>query len=400
MASDSIAIGWRPSSLSGWGVYGTNLALQLKKQGRNPVLYLAPHRLDLDADALRILKPVLQRQPHLDELLQKIGVLDFDFPVLHALRNDFHPPMEDQVARGKPNVGVIFFEDTEISAGGLERARGYDLIVAGSHWNRHIAEARGLTNVVTVLQGVDTHQFRPQPRTDRFKDRFVVFSGGKLEYRKAQDVVIAAFRAFHARHPEALLMVAWGNQWPAIMPTIERSPYVDGKPEEGADGALNIGAWLTRNGVPAGSYLDLGMAPNRAMPGFLASADVALFPNRCEAGTNLVAMETMAAGIPTILALNTGQLDIANSKQWPDHCYELRIQRPVAPYEPYAGTEGWGEPDLDETIEALEAAYADGDRRKRIGAAGAEFMRKLDWSIQIAELVCQIDRAIDAIAPK
>ncbi len=383
----SIAVGWRPSSLSGWGVYGTNLVLQLKKQGRNPILYMTPHRLDVDTDALQVFKSVLQRQPHLDELLQKIGVLEFDFPVLHALRNDFHPPVEDQIARGTLNVGVIFFEDTDISADGLARARGYDLIVTGSQWNRRIAEARGLNHVITVLQGVDTNLFRPQPRSEHLKDRFVIFSGGKLEYRKAQDVVIAAFRAFRARHPEAFLMLAWGNQWPAIMPTITQSRYVDGKPEEGADGVLNIGAWLERNGVPAGSYQDLGLAPNRAMPAFLASADVALFPNRCEAGTNLVAMEAMAAGIPSILAMNTGQLDIAGAA----HCYPLNIQGPVAPYEPYGGTEGWGEPDLDETIAALEAAYADAEQRKRFGAAGATFMHKLDWSNQIAELARRID---------
>jgi len=394
--SDSLAIGWRPSSLSGWGVYGTNLVLQLKRQGRNPVLYMAPHRLDLDEAAMAEMKPVLQRQPHLDGLLQKMGVLDFDFPVLHALRNDFEPPMEDQVARGKPNIGVIFFEDTQFSAAALERARGYDLIVAGSEWNRRIAEARGLNHVVTVLQGVDTNLFRPQPRSATLKDRFVIFSGGKLEYRKAQDVVIAAFRAFHARHPEAFLMIAWGNQWPAIMPTIARSNYVEGKPEEGAGGALQIGAWLERNGIPAGSYLDLGLAPNRSMPGHLAAVDVALFPNRCEPGTNLVAMEAMAAGVPCILSTNTGQADIANSEQWPDHCYELRKQTPVAPYEPYRGTEGWGEPDLEETIDALEQAYADAARRARIGAAGAEFMQKLDWSHQIADLVRHVDRAAAA----
>jgi glycosyltransferase involved in cell wall biosynthesis len=159
---------------------------------------------------------------------------------------------------------------------------------------------------------------------------------------------------------------------------------------------LSIGAWLMRNGVPAGSYQDLGLAPNRAMPGFLTSADVALFPNRCEAGTNLVAMEAMAAGIPSILAMNTGQLDIARE----GHCYGLYRQGSVAPYEPYGGTEGWGEPDLDETVEALEAAYADTERRKRIGAAGAAFMRELDWSTQIADLVRQIDGVVDRTSAK
>lgn len=390
--SDSIAVGWRPSSLSGWGVYGTNLLIQLKRMGRNPVLYLAPHRLDLDAETALLLKPVLQRQAHLDELLQKVGVLEFDFPVLHALRNDFHPPIEDQIARGNPNIGVIFFEDTEFSADGLVRARGYDRIVAGSEWNRQIAEARGLDHVVTVFQGVDTGLFRPRPRSTQFADRFVVFSGGKLEYRKAQDVVIAAFRAFHARHSEALLMLAWGNQWPAIMPTIARSSFVEGKPDIRADGTLDVGSWLERNGVARGSYIDLGLEPNRAMPAHLAAADVALFPNRCEPGTNLVAMEAMAAGVPCILALNTGQLDIAGA----GHCYELRRQGPVSPYDPYLGTEGWGEPDVEEAVEALETAYRDAARRKAVALAGAEFMKTFDWSVQIAELV----RRIDEIGPK
>ncbi len=389
--SDSLAIGWRPSSLSGWGVYATNLVQQLQRMGRNPVLYLAPHRLDLDDAAMLALDPVLQRQPHLDELLQKVGVLDFDFPVLHALRNDFHPPMDEQIARGKPNVGVVFFEDTTISEAGLARARGYDLIVAGSRWNGRIAKERGLDHVVTVFQGVDTELFKPRPRSRNLAERFVIFSGGKLEYRKAQDVVIAAFRIFHAHHPDALLMFAWGNQWPGIMPTIARSTYVEGKPEAGADGSLRIDAWLERNGIPAGAYLDLDMAPNRAMPAHLACADVALFPNRCEPGTNLVAMEAMAAGVPTILSVNTGQADIAGS----DHCYELNRQNPVAPYPPYGGTEGWGEPNLDEIVAALERAYAERrlrDRREGIGAAGAKFMGKFDWSVQIAELVDQIDQ--------
>ena len=33
---------------------------------------------------------------------------------------------------------------------------------------------------------------------------FVVFSGGKLEHRKGQDIVIAAMRNFTAAHPEAM----------------------------------------------------------------------------------------------------------------------------------------------------------------------------------------------------
>lgn len=38
MAPANIGIGWRLSSVSGWGVYGLNLTLQLLNKGRTPVL--------------------------------------------------------------------------------------------------------------------------------------------------------------------------------------------------------------------------------------------------------------------------------------------------------------------------------------------------------------------------
>jgi glycosyltransferase involved in cell wall biosynthesis len=385
--SDSIAVGWRLSSVSGWGVLGLNLVLQLLRMGRNPVLYFGPHRLDVDADVARKLQPLFARQAHLQALLDKIGVLDFDFPVLHALRNDFEPTLDDQVARGTRNLGLLAFEDTDIGAAAVARARTYDLMVFSSEWNRRIAEARGIAHSYVLYQGADRAVFHPRPHVERYPGRFVVFSGGKLEYRKAQDVVIAAFRAFHARHPEALLMLAWGNQWPGVMRTIARSPHIEGMPDSGEGGVLRIAPWLIRNGLPENSFVDLGMPPNRAMPEHLAAADVALFPNRCEPATNLMAMEAMACGVPAILARNTGQLDITGS----DRCYELRRQGPVAPYEPYRGTEGWGEPDLDETIEALETAYRDAERRRRIGAAGAAAMEKFDWSAGIPAFVHTLD---------
>jgi glycosyltransferase involved in cell wall biosynthesis len=393
MSSDSaIAIGWRLSSLSGWGVYGTNLALQLKSMGRGPVLLAPGHRLDLDAQQAELLEPAFRRQVHLQELLGKVGQMEFDFPVLHSLRNDFEPALERQIAAGSCNIGIIFFEDTAISQEGLARARDYDLIITGSTWNKEILEAHGLTHVVNVFQGIDIDLFHPRAEghehTSAYPGRFVIFSGGKLEYRKAQDIVIAAYRQFQAKHPEALLIFAWGNQWPAIMPTVARSPFVEGAPDIGADGAIDIGPWLEANGLPAENIVDLGMPANRTMPAILASADVALFPNRCEPGTNLVAMEAMAVGVPSILAANTGQLDIADAA----HSYPLGRQTPVDPYPPYTGTSGWAEPDAGEAVELLEAVFAGREEAARRASAGAAAMaEQFSWPAQIAKLVAAID---------
>jgi hypothetical protein len=47
-------------------------------------------------------------------------------------------------------------------------------------------------------------------------------AGGKLEFRKAQDVVAAAMRTFLPRHPHARLLLAWHNPWHQHLRTIER----------------------------------------------------------------------------------------------------------------------------------------------------------------------------------
>ncbi|NQV57334.1 MAG: hypothetical protein HQ503_15855 [Rhodospirillales bacterium] len=396
-APTSIAIGWRLSSLSGWGVYGTNLALELLAMGRSPVALLAPHKLDLDAARAGALASIFERQAHLQDLLGKVGVLEFDFPVLHSLRGDFLPPLADQIANGATNIGVIFFENTAFSPEGLERARGYDLIVTGSTWNHNILLNLGLTNVANVFQGIDTDLFKPQPKAETYGERFVIFSGGKLEYRKAQDVVIAAFKDFHSRHPDALLVFAWGNQWPGIMPTIEISEFIEGAPIVADDNSMEIGPWLQANGVAADDFVDLGMPANRNMPEILAAADAAIFANRCEPGTNLVAMETLAAGVPTIIALNTGQLDIAGGDAGaPAHCYPLTQQTPVKPYPPYSATQGWMEPSLREVIERLEEIYADREEAKRRGQAAAAFMKRFNWPGQIEKLMEVVDGVVAA----
>ena len=386
--SSSIAIGWRASSVTGWGVYSLNLTLELIRQERNPVWISPPHLLDVDSAARVSLDPVLKRQNHLAGLLEKTGILEFDFPALHSLRNDFLPSLDDQIIRGSKNIGVIFFENTDFSAEGMERARKYDLIVTGSTWNKERLETCGLPHVVNVFQGVDKKMFRAKRDTSRYPGRFVVFSGGKLEYRKAQDVVIAAFREFQKTHKDALLLCAWANQWPGIIPTIARSPHVSGAPNFLEDRSLDLTKWLLANGLPEESFIDLGMPPNREIPSYLAASDTAVFPNRCEPGTNLVAMEAMATGLPIIISANTGHLDLIED----GNSFVLCRQTRVIPYEPYTGVEGWAEPDVDEVIDHLTTIYEDRQTATERGVAAANTIERFSWDRQIAELIFNIDR--------
>ncbi len=109
-----------------------------------------------------------------------------NFPVLYALGNNLASSGVDNQITSACQIGVIFFEDTRITAEALETAKKYSVIVAGSNWNADVLRSCGLTNVAMVHQGIDPTIFHPAPKSNLFGDRFVIFSGGKLEYRKGK----------------------------------------------------------------------------------------------------------------------------------------------------------------------------------------------------------------------
>lgn len=111
--------------------------------------------------------------------------------------------------------------------------------------------------MVTAFQGVDTaiypHRGPHPPLTALFKKHFVVFSGGKLEYRKGQDMVVAAFLRFQRRvAPEAVLVTAWHTLYPALFAGLQVLGHVSPKPETlknrnpNAPKAVLVTAWHTQ----------------------------------------------------------------------------------------------------------------------------------------------------------
>ena len=140
---------------------------------------------------------------------------------------------------------------------------------------------------------------------------------------------------------------------------------------------MDVGAWTAASGIPADQFLDLGLVPNAAMPAVLHEMDVALFPNRCEGGTNLVAMECLACAVPTILSRNTGHLDLTDLGLG----YPLSTQRPLAGFE-----EGWGESDIEEIVAALEAVHADRDAARARALKDAETALQLTWARTAAQM--------------
>ena len=92
-------------------------------------------------------------------------------------------------------------------------------------------------------------------------------------------------------------------------------------------------------------------------------------------------------GLPVILSSNTGHLNLINGF----NCYPLLKQTPVEPYTPYAGVDGWAEPDLQEVIDHLESIYADKNEAAKRGQRAAKSLSKLTWKNQIKKLLQCID---------
>lgn len=380
-----IALNWKPGMRTGWEVFGYNLVLELCRQPTTGALLFSPPDIGEAANPLHRLH-LRQAQLWHHEFagyLAKIPGRNYqlDIPLLQPLANDLETT--DSNFRGTPQIGVIFLESTAFSAAGLARSSRYDRIFAGSTWNAEMLKSHGISQAQPVFQGVDPTMFHPAPKACLFPDRFVIFSGGKLEYRKGHDIVAAAFKTFKARHPEAFLLTHWQSMWPDFALGMEHVGYLHGFPDVGLDGQVLISPWLASNGIEPSDHHEVGSVPNYLMPQVIREGDVALFPNRCEGGTNLVAMECMACGVPTILSANTGHLDLIDDTR----CYVLRSQGLARPTTLFPGTDGWGESDVDEIVEHLEAVYQNRDQALQRGAAATKFMEHWTWDKQVARLV-------------
>lgn len=380
---EPVIFDWSVSSYFGWGVYGLNLLLNWALRSDFQALCarpVNPQEMALNPVEARIVEPALRASALLHQHRQSWGSQSKQLPalVLYSLGNQLlHTNAGGASILGDPTVGVVFSESTLFDAAARERAKRYPLIVAGSEWNRDILVANGIGPVMTIMQGVDTTYFHPGPRQGLFQNRFVVFSGGKLESRKGQDLVVEAFRIFAARHPDALLVTAWCSPWPQLARTLHENTTLRPIRFDSAQ-CPDTRAWTQENGIPENQTLHLGPIPHLHLPRILREADVALFPNRAEGGTNLVAMECMGCGVPVILSANTGHLDLIRE----GNCYPLSRQNKMNS----PAREGWGVSDIDEIVATLESAYCNREDALLRGRRGAEFISQFPWAKQLGRL--------------
>jgi glycosyltransferase involved in cell wall biosynthesis len=377
-----VMIQWSISSFFGWGVYGLNLALHWANDPEIEPVCVSPidaGQISIDPLRERAILPFLIRSLQFQAQISRHsnGAATADAPLLLALGNGFtgSPAVHNVVLEGRPTIGVVFFEEA-LDAEAVRRGKQLSLIITGSTWNEQVLRAFGFERVKTILQGIDPTHFHPGPKLGVMRDRFLVFSGGKAEMRKGQDIVMAAFKIFAKSHPEATLVTAWHSPWPHFARSLDQTgvaaPVVFDK-----DGKLDVQAWAAANDIASEQIIDLGNVPNISMPSVLREMDAAVFANRSEGGTNLVAMECMACGIPVVLSRNTGHLDLIKD----DNCYPLDDQRAVENrWNSVGDVACWGESQVDEVVERLEQIFADRAEARKRGLRAARMMQRLSWA--------------------
>ncbi len=293
---------------------------------------------------------------------------------------DFNPLFN---VRGKYNYGYTVFEN-ELNKNSVLNSKKYDKVVTASTWSYKKLKRAGINNSDLLIQGIDPETFYPGKSPDN-NNLFVIYSGGKFEIRKSQDLIIKAISILQKKHKDIILVNSWFNAWPQTMKSMAQSEFIkyEEKGKTWEEFMLNM---CRINDLDTDRVFSLPLIPNKNLREVYLKSDIGLFPNRCEGGTNLIMMEYMACGKPVIASFNTGQKDILSVEN------SIMLEKMKKFYLYNSDNQlisDWKEPDLDEIIEKIEFAYHNRDRLKVIGEKAAEDMKKYSWS-KVAENLIKI----------
>ena len=360
----------------GWGLCGRHLVREIAKLSQ--VTYatqeLTPESVGDELD-YELLKQHWVPLTGLEEEMRRAEANGSPAAVIQAIQGSNLQPWGVTIDAPR-KIGYTFFEESILAKENIRAAQAYfDVVAAGSTWCEDILRHHGLNNTQTIIQGIEPADFNPSANGKTyFKDQFVIFSGGKFEFRKGQDLVIRAFGYLQEKYDDVLLVNSWQNHWQQSIQTMSASKHIQFE-LKGRNHQEFVSNLLAINGIDPKRVIILPPKPNALMSRIYKNSDIGLFPNRCEGGTNLVLMEYMACGKPPLASLSSGHRDILT----PDNAIPLQKLEKIDIHfggEPLAV---WDDPDLDEVIDRLEWAYLNQGKLKDIGQKAGEDLSRLTW---------------------
>eukprot|EP00050_Salpingoeca_kvevrii_P006928 m.292691 g.292691 ORF g.292691 m.292691 type:complete len:523 (+) comp12658_c0_seq1:75-1643(+) len=367
-----IGIAMFPALTTGWGQLVINLVLELHRDPTAPyplllLLGIKDHIKEAEIERIcgRDILALLHEQDELLEPFRHDIRLEVPYPVIYSVPGAFYAdPAAFHRVNASVRIGIVFFETTTLSPEEVRNAQTLHLIIAGSNQNKKTLLQHGLSNTVCIHQGIDTEFFSPAHRGQPRPDKFAIFSGGKIEFRKAQDVVLVAFREFAKKHADAVLFAAWGGDLDHLGSFKVRN-IANGVPESSSREDLR--AWADQNGLSRSNSVLYSTLGREDMRKLMLSSNIGLFPNRFEGGINMILVEAMATGLPCIASNITGQRDVVGP-----HTYNLQESMQIISYN---GKYQGAEPSVEDILDRLEEAYANREEAKARGLQAASFVR-------------------------
>jgi glycosyltransferase involved in cell wall biosynthesis len=360
---------------SGWGVVGMNLLGQLALDKDLMVLASLPlgssQFTGLDPYHYKLIEQVTARKwEYNDECIW-----------MDCIGNDLRG--SDITARVKVARAILEKPDVQ-AADGLS---SYSALLTGSRWCADLIENISGRPARVIHEGIDPSLFYPAERSGWFTDgrrTFNIYSCGKVEYRKGQDLILRAFRIFSARRNDARLITIWNSPFSDLgngyKGTLEHPIWMK------ENGFLDVQGWAVANGIDGSKVMELGCVPNWMLPQVLKEMDVFITASRIESCTSMPLMEALACGVPVIAPDHSGLADIV------DHhlCKVLSGYKPISASSEYFFPRtdiDWYECDVDEMVESLEWVYQHREEARRKACLASAWIREhRNWRIHAEEL--------------
>jgi glycosyltransferase involved in cell wall biosynthesis len=266
---------------------------------------------------------------------------------------------------GTPPFDYLYtvWETTRPPAEWSALAGRYKLVMTPSRWVQSVLEGAGFDTVHYVPHGVETDVFHPWGAASRFADNQTFLWFASNQHRKGLDVMLAAWRAFHAQRPATTLILLGSGIGRAMPGARQRAwkNFLIG--EHPADGIV------VYETVSPTSDVDLAA--------IYRGVDFLVVTSRSE-GFGFVVAEAMATGVPVIFGNFSGTAEFRF-----DGALTYDGREVPADYadKGFGDVGNWWEPDADQlTARMLQASVMDRAGYDALAARGVRAIRsRFTW---------------------